>query len=285
MKTEKLECATLDARDGIYFAHSGQSQNEILHYHDFIMLAYVAHGEGFHDFGDTPTPISEGDIFIVNSGVPHCFYSSQRLKFIELYFCYFSPEKLKTLLNGIQNEFPELESFFNNSTIKHLETKDTAHKDIRSMFIRAIDEFMHCPPAHRFMVESYFTMLLVKVLRRYHQSMHNPVFNQNKTVDEIIRYINYNLSFNVTARSIAEAHHLSEPYICRLFKKHTGTTITQFINNLKIEKAKDLLQNTNRSVESISDTLNCNPIYLKRLFKKYTGMTLSSYRNKYHYTN
>lgn len=285
MKPTKLECSTLDSRDGIYFAHSGQSQNEEMHYHDFIMLAYVAHGEGFHDFGEAPIPVSEGDIFIINPGVAHRFYSSERQPYVEFYFCFFSPDKLKELWKGLQNEFPELEGFFSNTTIKHLQTRDNEHKDIRAMFIRAIDEFMHCPSAHRFMVESYLTILLVNVLRRYHQALHNPVFNQNQTVDEIIRYINYNLSFNVTARSIAEAHHLSESYICRLFKKHIGITITQFINNLKIEKAKDLLQNTNRSVESISDTLNCNPIYLKRLFKKHTGMTLSTYRKKYHYTN
>ena len=82
---------------------------------------------------------------------------------------------------------------------------------------------------------------------------------------------------------ISEAFHLSEEYLCRLFKKHTGTTIKQFILKLRIEKIKDLLQNTDRSIESIAVSLGCGQEYLSRLFKKHTGMSLLEYRKKHHY--
>lgn len=113
--------------------------------------------------------------------------------------------------------------------------------------------------------------------------MNNPVFNRNKIVDKTIRYINYNFNFGVRVCDIAEALHLSEEYLCRLFKKHTGMTIKQFIINLKIERIKDLLKNTDRNIESIAVSLNCDQTYLNRLFKKHTGMTLLNYRKKYHY--
>lgn len=70
--------------------------------------------------------------------------------------------------------------------------------------------------------------------------------------------LHYNLNFGVKVIDIAEALHLSEEHLCRLFKMHTGTTIKRFITNLKIEKIKDLLKNTDRSIESIAVSLNCN---------------------------
>ncbi|MDO5399218.1 MAG: AraC family transcriptional regulator, partial [bacterium] len=130
---------------------------------------------------------------------------------------------------------------------------------------------------------NYLMIMLGKIFRCYLFSMNNPVFNRNKTVDEAIRYINYNLCFGIKVCDIAEALHLSEEYLCRIFKKHTGITVKQFITKLKIEKVKDMLENTDRSIESIAISLNCNQIYLNRLFKKHTDMTLLEYRKKHHY--
>lgn len=278
----EYKCDALDNRDGIHLEHKGYPREGIPEYHNFMMIAYVAHGEGFHRCGDDKIKITEGDVFIINSNVIHCFSSSERLQFMEMYHCCFRPEIIEMFLMNMRDDFPELESFFNNSE-PYLFIKDNSSKEIRSLFVSAIDEYMHCPPGNRYMIKSYLYILLTKLMRRYSQSINNPVFNQNKTVDEIIRYINYNLNFGIKVRDIAEAMHLSEEYLCRLFKKHTGMTLTQFMNKLKIEKAKDLLKNTDRSIESISFAINCNQTYLKRLFKKYTGMTLSDYRKKYHY--
>lgn len=257
MQAQKLEYEVLNNRDGIAFFHRGHPQENEFVYHDFIMIAYVAHGEGNHYCNGTSEIANEGDIFIINPYVTHSFCSSKRMQFIEMYYCLFIPSEYKNLLDTLKEDFPELEPFLSQKEKGYIKITDNENKELRNLFIYAIDEFMHCPPSNKNLVKSYFTILLTKCLRKYQRSLNNPVFNQNKTVDEIIRYINYNLNFGVSTHDIAEANNLSEPYLCRLFKKHTGVTITQFINNLKIEKAKDILQNTDRSIESISITLNC----------------------------
>lgn len=283
MDALKWECDALDSSNEIFLMHTGRSLAANPVCHDFVMIAYVAYGEGIHKCADKCIEISEGDIFVVNPDFVHCLIPSERVNFLELYYCFFTADRARKIWSELRNDFPEFDAFFNNTTLQYLHTKDTSGKEIRSMFVRMIDEFMHCPSGHKCLVNNYLPIMLVNILRRCQQSINNPVFNRNKIVDEAIRYINYNLNFGVKVIDIAEALHLSEEHLCRLFKMHTGTTINQFITKLKIDKIKDWLKNTDRSIESISISLNCNPIYLNRLFKKHTGMTLSAYRKKYHY--
>ena len=68
-------------------------------------------------------------------------------------------------------------------------------------------------------------------------------------------------------------------YLCQIYKKKTGTTIVQYINHIRIEKAKILLFTTKLSVEQIAATVGIvNPNYFFRLFKKITGETVGQYR-------
>ena len=283
MEATKWECEALNTGGDIFLMHSGLGDTVKPMYHDYVLVCYAVFGECVHHIANKQIPVSEGDIFIVNPNTVHYFSRTKRVQFPELYYCMISEKKVKEIYKEIKNDFPELKSFFDNSFINYIYAKDNANKEIRGLFVRMLDEFMTSPPGGKMLVGSYLTITLTKILRRYLQAMNNPVFNRNKTVDQVIRYINYNLNYGVTLHDIADAFHLSEEYLCRLFKRHTGTTIKQFILNLRIEKIKDLLQNTDRSIESIAVSLGCGQEYLSRLFKKHTGMSLLEYRKKYHY--
>ena len=283
MEAFKWECDALNSGSDIFAMHSGFGDTVKPFYHDYVLVCYVAFGEGEHHIANRDIPILEGDIFIVNPDIVHYFTRTERVEYPELYYCFISVKRAKKIYSEIRNDFPELKSFFDNSFINYLHITDNTNKEIRGLFVRLIDEFMTSPPGSKAAAGAYLTIMLTKILRRYLSAMNNPVFNRNKTVDQIIRYINYNLNYDVKLADIAEAFHLSEEYICRLFKRYTGTTIKQFILNLMIEKVKDLLQNTERSIESIAVSLGCGQEYLSRLFKKHTGMSLLAYRKKYHY--
>ncbi len=283
MDGKKWVCNALDSSNGIFIMNEGMSEAAAPVYHDFTMLVYTAHGNGTHNIEGKSIEISEGDIFIVNPSTTHYFQRSKRVRYLELYYCLIAPNKISLLYSELMPEFPELGHFFDNTFTRYIHIKDSQNKEIRNIFIRMIDEFTHCEPASKSLINSYLISIFVKIFRRYLHSMNNPVYNRNPIVDHIIRYINYNLNYGVSLKDIANAFHLSQEYICRLFKKHTGTTVKQFVINLRIEKAKDLLKNTDRSIESIAVSLNCNQIYLNRLFKKHTGMTLLAYRKKYYY--
>ncbi len=279
----KFECDVLNERGGIYLEHVGCQQEAVKIYHDFVMIAYIAYGSGFHEVNNKIIEVAEGDIFIINPDTVHRFYASDNVKWMELYYCYFLPDKFRGLWLELKEIFPEYTGFFTNNNTPYLQIHDNSNKEFRNMFVMMIDEFMHTPTGYKHTLNSYFSIFLTKFIRLHQRALNNPVFNQNNLVDEIIRYINFNMYSGITSKQIAEAHHISESYLCRLFKKYTGKTITQFINDIKVDKVKDILKNTERPIESISSALDCNTIYLKRLFKKSTGMSLSEYKKKYNY--
>jgi two-component system response regulator YesN len=76
------------------------------------------------------------------------------------------------------------------------------------------------------------------------------------------------------------AHHLNlnSSYFSRLFKKETNQNFIEYVNMVKLQKAKELLQQSSRSVEEISDYLGyANKSYFIKLFKREMGMRPSEY--------
>ena len=67
---------------------------------------------------------------------------------------------------------------------------------------------------------------------------------------------------------------ISQQHLIRIFRKHLNTTPIEYINQIKISHAINLLRENNMSVKEISYELGYeNPNYFSRLFKKHEGMT------------
>ena len=70
-----------------------------------------------------------------------------------------------------------------------------------------------------------------------------------------------------------------------MFKMETGQTFINYLNNYKIEKSKNLLENTNMTLLDISLEVGFNnQSYYSTIFKKYTNMTPLEYRETALYT-
>jgi len=84
---------------------------------------------------------------------------------------------------------------------------------------------------------------------------------------------------SLSVDSIADRLGMSATYIGRLFKKGSGGTILDYIVEVRMTQAKELLHGTEHSVSEIADRVGFNNVtYFYRVFKKYSGMTPSEYR-------
>lgn len=102
----------------------------------------------------------------------------------------------------------------------------------------------------------------------------------SKPIRDCILYITRNLTSELSLKVISDYADLTPQYMCTLFKKETGLTVTQFINQEKIEIAKDLLSHTDLPIMDISLLLNYGDhSYFTRIFKKHTGLSPLKYRN------
>ena len=105
-------------------------------------------------------------------------------------------------------------------------------------------------------------------------------FKQNKLFSKTASYILENYSspaINVT--DIANHAGISEVHLRRIFKSAVNTTPVKYINYLRLEKAKNMLINSNYSVNEIAFSVGFeDAYYFSRLFKKEIGISPSEYK-------
>lgn len=103
----------------------------------------------------------------------------------------------------------------------------------------------------------------------------------SKTILSALEYINAHFSENISLTDVAEAINISKNYLCDIFKKELGVTFINYVTNLRIEKAKEYLSNTDMKMYEVSDAVGYSDYaYFSQIFKKHTGITLSAYRRQ-----
>ncbi len=95
-----------------------------------------------------------------------------------------------------------------------------------------------------------------------------------------LEYISANIHSNILLPDIADKVGLSENYLSRLFSKEMNITIHEYINKLKIEKARNLLCYSDYSIIDIANYLAfSSQSHFITVFKKHEGITPNKYRN------
>ena len=103
----------------------------------------------------------------------------------------------------------------------------------------------------------------------------------DSSMEEIINYLKLNYMRNdITAKMIAQKMYLNPEYFSRKFKAVTGTNYNEYITNLRMNKAKELLTLSNYSISKISDMVGYQTVrYFSKVFKKYVGVMPKEYRS------
>lgn len=96
-----------------------------------------------------------------------------------------------------------------------------------------------------------------------------------------IRLIYARMPGKITVDELSEEIHLTPKYLSALFVKETGTSLTQFINNIRIEQAQYMLSSTALSFLEIANILEfCSQSHFTASFRKSVGLTPREYRLK-----
>ena len=105
--------------------------------------------------------------------------------------------------------------------------------------------------------------------------------SNRENVGEIVDYIGRHYSERIRLDDIAAACHLSKYYISHTFTRNMNRSIGVYINDLRFQKANDLLANTDISIVKIAETVGFgDPTNFSRGFRKKFGMTPTEYRDK-----
>lgn len=110
------------------------------------------------------------------------------------------------------------------------------------------------------------------------QAMPSAAFTDDH-FDKMLNYINTHFSDRLTLRSLAEIFDLNPNYCCSLFSRYLDRTFSQYLTEIRIKEARDLLRNSDYTLEKIADLTGYNDyFYFSKVFKKQSSYSPSEYR-------
>ena len=109
------------------------------------------------------------------------------------------------------------------------------------------------------------------------------ILEKNTLVSKIENYINEHISDDLSAPRLCSRFNISKSKLYEISNVNYGTGIAAYIKNLRIQKAKRLLKNTNLSVYNVAREVGINDYnYFTKQFKTVEGITPRNYRKQIH---
>ncbi len=100
------------------------------------------------------------------------------------------------------------------------------------------------------------------------------------TFRELVNHLNNSHESDISKATLERVLDRKYEYLCQVFKRYAGTTIHHYIHQLRVQRAKYLLDNTAKSVKEIAEDVGYpDPFYFSRMFKKMEGVAPQHYRN------
>lgn len=151
--------------------------------------------------------------------------------------------------------------------------KDLSPDDILDQEVNFYNKIHECETMDE--INQFLESIFLKIIFELNQKNENIPIKLKKARE----YIRAHYHENINLKSVAEYLNVSETYISRLFTKEMGESFINYVTNLRIEKAKALLKNSNLSIKEISEMIGYyNQEHFSRIFKKHEGCSPNKYR-------
>lgn len=260
-----------------HIENAGRSFQIPVHWHDEFEIIYVRNGfltvsiSGESYIGKT------GDAFVVSPGNLHLMGSQTGT--VD-YYTFLFPLKYISFRTDDMLDEKLLEPLNSGHLMICPRVKDTA-KELCEQLIEIYE-------AKKDESESKITtqvrtkiILLQFILEMWKKGfvIENDTSGRNTVEKEMVSYIQQNFTGKISLREFGEQFHLSEKYISRYFKEHFHITLSQYVTYLRLEHAKQLLQDTDIPVTDVAMQSGYqNVSYFIRSFQKAYAVSPLKYR-------
>ena len=113
-------------------------------------------------------------------------------------------------------------------------------------------------------------------VRRYSLKDYSPA------VQKVMNYVNLNVAEPLTLKSLAAMCLISPSYLSALFKQETGSTLIDYINTQRVNRAAQLLVQNNHTIAAVAEEVGILDVnYFTKIFKKTLGVTPTRYRREH----
>ncbi|MCH3965839.1 MAG: helix-turn-helix domain-containing protein [Clostridium sp.] len=254
------------------------------HKHDYLELVFVYSGSIRQTVDDKSIEIKKGEILIMDMNVEHSIEESGeddiainvliKKEFFDWVFMHQIAD------NDLMSNFIVKSLYEKNKFKQFLYFKTSKNKKVWNFMISILMEYHDNKNGMETAIRAYMILLFNELLRDYNKYLpHNVVYKIDSSIAvEIMKYIGNDYK-NANLKDLAEHFNYSTDYMGKLVKKVTGKTFKELQKNIKIERAKYLLKNSNTSISDIVSKVGySNLSYFYKQFKEDTGITPDEYR-------
>ena len=238
----------------------------IQHSHDFCEILYVAGGAGEAILEGKKFRLAPGDLVVVNPGTLHEERSDskapQRLIFLAIRDfavpglpagC-LSQEKYRVLSCG---EYRYKMDIYLRELLQETSSQIEFYQEISQGLVSAL-------------------LVLVMRLIRINPEDEAALSQECQKIKE---YLDQNFTSPITLDSLSETVYISKHYLSHLFKEQTGVSPIKYLTSKRMEKACELLSETELPVSEVSKAVGYeNPLYFSQVFKRIYGISPVKYR-------
>ncbi len=169
----------------------------------------------------------------------------------------------------------ELQNFFNSMIISLLSKMEDSLN--QSMGMKKID-FLTINQQSNTLKQT------LQNIRIFLDLIHQDFLEENEDTikQQILDYIQKHHAEGINLASIAEQFHFNYNYLSRIFTTYTGSSFTDYLNNIRIKEAKIMLKQSNLSIAKISEKVGyTDTSYFSKVFKKIALCSPSDYRRSH----
>lgn len=251
------------------------------HCHDFIELAYVLDGKCTHVLNGTSTTLTKGDYVIIDYNSIHNYICHDEDDYLTLINCLFFPEFLDRSLvncNSFKNILSSYQLGINFDSLNFNPTEYVFHDTkgfIKQLLRLMLDEFSSQQVCSHEISRNALSQIILLTLRE---------FVREEQVSDVIQHVidackdRYNEKKLLD--TLCKEFHYSKPYISTKFKKEIGKSFKDYLIEIRMNTACNLLIGTNKQVSEISSLVGYSDVaFFIATFKEKTQLTPMQFRN------
>ena len=267
--------------------------NKTLHRHEYIQIIYVSKGKLTHVINNNSFEVIKGDIFVIPPYVPHTIFScdGQPFEIIEYEFVpEFINEKFSAKFEDSSFfDFAYLEPFLvvEQQLKPRLNLSGTLQLTVEKILGQIIEEYQTRNRDFELIIKALTMQLLILVGREFKKDINanqsSCIFlKHQEALSKAIHYIEENSGESISFSDVARVALLSPSYFRYLFRQMTDKTFTEYLNDIRIRKAIDLLKSHPEShVLDVCYEVGFNNInHFNRIFKQITGVSPKNYKTR-----
>lgn len=259
---------------------------EIEHQHDFVEIVCIINGNGIQVVEEQEYKVTAGDVFVLQGQQKHYFKDAQNIEIVNIIY---DENQISNLVN---EEIKSLDAyralfllepqyraaqFFQNKL--HLNRKELAKIELllNAMIYEQKNKF----EGYQLILKNRLQELMI-ILSRHYSEIDGSKAQSLVQISKVINYLDHHSAEKLYLDDLALMANMSKRNFQRVFKKSVGMTPNDYLLNVRLQKARMYLRESQLSMAQIAyDTGFSDRNYFIKCFKKANGVSPMKFRNRF----